>query len=201
MIKKLLPLIVCLLGMFVGRAQAVSIGEVAPDFVLKNFDGKEVKLSDYQGKIVVLEWFNEGCPFVQKHYGSGFMQSLQEKYTKQDVVWLTVNSTDSSHRDFLSPEETKEIVQKWGIKSSQMLADADGKVGKLYGAKTTPHMFVIADDGKLSYQGAIDDNSDAGADPKTSKNYVQQALDELRTGAVVAVKETKPYGCSVKYAS
>ena len=140
--RKLLLVMVCLLGIFVGRAQAVSIGEVAPDFVLKNFEGKEVKLSDYQGKIVVLEWFNEGCPFVQKHYGSGFMQSLQEKYTKQDVVWLSVNSTDSSHRDFLSPDETKEIIQKWGIKSSQMLADADGKVGKLYGAKTTPHMIT-----------------------------------------------------------
>ena len=183
-----------------GSASALNVGDTAPDFTVTSSDGKPVKLSDYQGKVVVLEWFNEGCPFVQKHYTPGAMQKLQTEYTGKDVVWLTINSTGTEHRDYLSPEKTKAVAAKWNIKSSAMLLDADGKVGKAYGAKTTPNMYVINNDGKLAYQGAIDDNNSPTSDPSEAKNYVKESLNSLLTGGAVAVSETKPYGCAVKYA-
>ena len=181
-------------------ALALSTGDQAPNFSLKAQDGHEVALSDLSGKVVVLEWFNKGCPFVQKHYLGGNMQALQESYTKRGVTWLTINSTEPTHKDFLSPEAQKALIAEWKIKSTAMLTDSDGRVGKSYGAKTTPHMFVIGADGKLAYVGAIDDEPSPTADPAEAKNYVRAALDSLLSGAPVAEKETKPYGCSIKYA-
>jgi peroxiredoxin len=178
----------------------VKNGDVAPDFSLTTVDGKKVSLSDYKGKVVVLEWFNLGCPFVQKHYDGNAMQGLQSESTGKGVVWLSINSTNPNHKDYLTPVKAAEQVKQKGINATAMLQDTDGKVGRLYGAKSTPHMFVINTDGKLVYQGAIDDNPSPKADPKASKNYVRAALEEILAGKAVSQAQTKQYGCGVKYA-
>jgi peroxiredoxin len=178
----------------------VKNGDAAPDFSLTSVDGKKVSLSDYKGKVVVLEWFNLGCPFVQKHYNNKDMQGLQSEYTGKGVVWLSINSTNPNHKDYLTPEKAAAQVKQKGIASTAMLQDADGKVGQLYGAKSTPHMFVINAEGKLVYQGAIDDNPSPKADPKAAKNFVRSALDEVLAGKAVTQAQTKQYGCGVKYA-
>ena len=179
---------------------ALDIGDKAPEFTLTSSTGEKVSLKDYADKVVVLEWYNKGCPYVDKHYKNGDMQALQEKYGKQNVVWLNINSTRDDHSDYLGSEGTNKTVENQKIKAKAMLLDADGTVGKLYKAKTTPHMYVI-NKGLLDYQGAIDDEGDAYADPKEAKNYVALALDSILAGKEVATKETRPYGCSVKYAN
>jgi len=146
----------------------------------------------------VLEWTNPGCPFVKKHYNNGDMQALQSRYRAKDVVWLSINSTNSEHKDFLDSEKAKKIASDWKIDSKFMLADTDGKIGQAYGAKTTPHMFVI-NKGKVAYQGAIDDNSDYSSNPAEDSNYVTKALDELLASKEVSEGKTKQYGCGVKY--
>ncbi|ACF12705.1 alkyl hydroperoxide reductase/ Thiol specific antioxidant/ Mal allergen [Chloroherpeton thalassium ATCC 35110] len=175
------------------------VGKLAPDFSLKDTDGKTHKLGDYKGKTVVLEWTNPGCPFVVGHYKTGNMQQLQEKYTEAGVVWLTVNSTNPAHPNHLSAEALAEKFQSWESHASANLLDEDGKVGELYGAKTTPHMFIIDKNGKLAYAGAIDDDRSTNGGANASVNYVAQALDELLAGKSVSVKQTKQYGCGVKY--
>lgn len=179
---------------------AVETGEKAPDFTLKDTSGKEHSLSDFQGKTVVLEWLNYGCPFVLKHYDSGNMQSLQEKYTGKDVVWLSINSTKPAHKDYKDPAESDKATEKHGARPTAVLLDEDGAVGKKYDAKTTPHMYVINPDGVLVYQGAIDSISSTNADDvKKADNYVAAALDAVMAGKEVGNATTKPYGCSVKY--
>ncbi len=178
----------------------VNTGEPAPDFSLTTYEGKPVKLSDYRGKIVVLEWFNRGCPFVQKHYDSGNMQALQERYAKQGVAWITINSTRADHADYLTPEKAAKVMNEWKITQPLMVKDESGEVGKRYAAKTTPHMYVIAPDGKISFQGAIDDDSSVSGDPKKAKNFVAQAIDELMAGKPLTVSSKAPYGCTIKYA-
>lgn len=165
----------------------------APDFELTDHDGKVHKLSDYQGKIVVLEWTNPQCPFVQRHYanGSTTMIDLQKKFAGQDVVWMAV---DSSH--FVTAESASSWAERKGI-DYPILLDADGKVGMMYEARTTPHMFVIGTEGQILYQGAIDDDR-AGKNADRT-NYVAAALSAALAGEAVEVAETKPYGCSVKY--
>lgn len=185
----------------VSSSHALNIGDEAPNFTLQSADGKQVSLKDYRDKVVVLEWFNPGCPFVRKHYDSGAMQKLQTEAAEKGVVWLNINSTASGRPDFLTPEKTKGYVAEKGVKAAAMLSDADGTVGKKYGASATPHMYVIDKAGKLVYQGAIDDNPDVSGDPATAKNYVRDAMGSLLSGKQVAVAETKAYGCSVKYAS
>lgn len=178
----------------------VEIGKQAPNFTLTDSTGKVHQLSDHKGKFVVLEWVNFDCPFVKKHYGSGNMQSLQEAYTGKGVVWLSINSSASGKQGHLNSENAEAIKNEKGSKATALLLDSDGKVGKLYDAKTTPHMYVINPESNLIYQGAIDDR--AGTDPaeiKDSKNYVQQALDEAMSGGAVSESQTKSYGCSVKY--
>lgn len=184
---------------FCGNVLAIETGEKAPDFSGVSYLGKKVSLSDYAGKVIVLEWFNRGCPFVKKHYQNGDMQKLQEELSAKDVVWLTINSKNTGHVDYLDSDKSKATIEEWKIKSSEYLIDADGKIGKLYGAKTTPHMYIINERGVLIYQGAIDDNPDTYADPKTALNYVKQGLDEHLGGKPISVSETKAYGCSVKY--
>jgi peroxiredoxin len=186
---------------FAFSVMAVEVGKPVPNFTLTSVDGKTVKLSDYKGKVIILEWFNMGCPFVKKHYKNGDMQGLQGEYAGKGVVWLSINSTNPSHQDYLSAEKAVAQVKDYSIKSTAMLQDSDGKVGKLYGAKSTPHMFIIDESGNLIYQGAIDDAPAAGADPKAAKNYVRAALDEKLAGKAVTQAETKQYGCGVKYAS
>lgn len=181
---------------------AIETGKPAPDFTLKSAGTKdgEIKLSDFKGKVVVLEWLNHGCPFVRKHYDSGNMQNLQKKYVSQNVIWFSVISSAPGKQGHVdSAGARKEMVSnKSG--ATNILLDPTGKVGMLYGAKTTPHMYVINKEGTLVYQGAIDDKPDTDkASVAGAKNYVAEALDLTLAGKPVAQATTKSYGCSVKY--
>jgi len=195
---KLLTAIV-LVAVTNASAPESEVGKAAPDFSLKDTDGKTHSLGDYEGKLVVLEWTNPGCPFVVGHYKNGNMPTLQEKYTAAGVVWLTVNSTNPDHRDYLSAEALGKKFDSWKSHASANLLDEDGTVGRRYGAKSTPHLFIIDKNGKLAYAGAIDDDRSTGGGQDASVNYVANALDELLAGKPVSVKQTRQYGCGVKY--
>jgi len=174
-------------------------GAAAPAFTLTDLSGKPVNLADYRGRTVVLEWHNFGCPFVQKHYRSGNMQALQKKYGK-DVAWLAVNSTARTAFDYAEPAAIASDLKRFDAQPARYLMDTPGEVGLAYGAKTTPHMFVIDAQGKVVYNGAIDDKRSANPDDvKTAKNYVAAALDEIKAGKPVSTPSTTPYGCSVHY--
>lgn len=176
------------------------IGKTAPDFTATDTKDVEHTLSKLKGKIVVLEWTNPGCPFVKKHYDSKNMQGLQQAFTAKDVVWITINSGAEGKQGHLSKEEANKDVEDRGAKQTAYILDPTGKIGKLYDAKTTPHMFVIDKDGTLVYEGAIDDNDSANAaDAAKAKNYVRNAVEELIAGKTVTDSQTKAYGCSVKY--
>ena len=190
----------CLMAASYSRADAPKVGEPAPAFKAKDIHGKERQLSEFKGKYVVLEWHNQGCPFVRKHYESGNMQKLQKELTAKGAVWLTVISSAPGTQGYVTAdEETKYLAEKQAS-PSDVLLDPDGVVGHAYGAKTTPHMFVIDDKGTLIYAGAIDDNpSSDPADTATAKNFVRAAFDESSAGKPVATSATAPYGCGVKY--
>lgn len=179
---------------------SVENGAKAPNFTLVNELGKEVKLSDYKGKTVVLEWYNKDCPFVRKHYESNNMQKLQKKWTDKDVVWLSIISSAEGKQGYLTQDQAKADKKSSGSSATSILLDPKGNVGKMYDAKTTPHMYVIAKTGELLYQGAIDSNSsyDPAVIPQ-SKNYVDEVLIKLSSGKKVKPGSTKAYGCSVKY--
>ena len=197
-----LPLAAILMLGVAGTAHAATVGAPAPDFQLKDATGKLVKLADFKGKHVVLEWTNPGCPFVVKHYGSQNMQGLQKEFTAKNVVWLNVSSTAPGHSDYLAPAALTAKYKAWGSANSAMLMDDDGTVGKAYSARTTPHMYVIDPAGKLVYAGGIDDKRSANpADVKDAKNFVRAALGESLAGAAVSTPTAAPYGCSVKYAA
>lgn len=176
---------------------APEIGKPAPGFTLTDITGSSHQLSDFKGKTVVLEWTNPNCPFVQRVYRDGIMTAVQKDYVQKGVVWLVVNSTNTNHRDFLAPEVLKEKFSSWKAGFTALLMDSDGKVGKQYDAKTTPHMYVIDKNGMLVYNGAIDD--DPRGENDTKLNYVREALNAVIAGNPVATSVTKPYGCSVKY--
>jgi len=179
---------------------AAAPGQAAPEFSLVDINGKMQTLSDYRGKYVVLEWFNSECPFVQKHYESGNMQSLQARYTQKGVVWLGVNSTSPRHSNYRDPVRSQAILKDWKSAPTAFVLDPDGKVGKQYGARTTPHMYVIDPKGTLVYVGGIDDKpSTSPRDIPTAKNLVSAALDESLGGKPVGTPSAMPYGCSVKY--
>jgi hypothetical protein len=183
---------------FAALANAV-VGQPAPAFTVTDLAGKPVKLEDFKGKTVVLEWHNFGCPFVQKHYRSGNMQALQKKY-RSDVVWLAVNSTNRGASDYAEPPAISAQLQQFGAAPADYLVDEPGVMGRAYGAKTTPHMYIIDPSGKLAYAGAIDDKRSTNPeDVKTARNYVAAALDEMKAGKPVSVSSTTPYGCSVHY--
>ena len=172
----------------------------APDFTLSDLQGKEHKLSEFKGKWVVLEWYNKDCPFVKKHYGSSNMQGLQGNYTGKGVVWLTIKSSAPGQQGHESPSDSQKTYNETKAKSSFVLIDEKGVVGRMYGAKTTPHMFVINPEQVVTYAGAIDDNSSPEASViAKSKNYVAAALDAGMAGKAVTVASSKPYGCAVKY--
>lgn len=180
-------------------AQAV-VGKPAPDFSLPNTEGAQTRLSDYKGKIVVLEWFNHGCPFVQKHYESGNMQKLQKEMRGKGVVWLSICSSAEGKQGYASPSEHETMFKAKGGAPNAVLVDADGKVGHMYGAKSTPHMFVIDSNGQLVYAGAIDDKRGVNqAEIAGAKNYVRVAVSELKAGKPVTESTTQVYGCAVKY--
>jgi hypothetical protein len=175
------------------------VGKPAPAFAVTDLAGKPVNLADYKGKTVVLEWHNFGCPFVMKHYNSGNMQALQKKYAG-DVVWLAVNSTNKDHSDYTAPGPLGAQLRQFGAAPARYLMDEPGNMGIAYGAKVTPHMYVIDPSGKVVYNGAIDDKRSTNpADVKTSKNYVVAALEELKAGKPVSAASTSPYGCTIKY--
>jgi peroxiredoxin len=181
-------------------AWAVEPGDAAPAFTVKNVKGEEVTLAAQKGKVVVLEWVNYECPYVKKHYGSGNMPKLQEKYTGKDVVWITVNSSAEGTQGYLAPEAFGERAKKEGNKASQVVLDSDGAIGKAYGAKTTPHMFVIDKEGKVAYTGAIDSkNTTDVKDIETADSYISDALDAVLAGKTVEKAKTAPYGCGVKF--
>ena len=175
------------------------VGKKAPNFTLTDIDGKTHQLSDFKGKIVVLEWNNPFCPFVVPHYENSGMTSLQKRYTQQGVVWLTVNSTNSEHKDYRSADELKTTLAAYDPGYTAYLLDTDGTTGKAYGAKTTPHIFIIDAKGKLAYRGAIDDAPDTEGGKNAKVNYAAKTLTELLAKQKVTTKETKQYGCSVKY--
>lgn len=179
---------------------AVQVGAQAPEFSGTTADGKTVKLSDYKGKVVVLEWNNPACPFVRKHYDSGNMQSLQKEYTVKDIVWLSINSSAKGKQGYLEGTALSEQLKKDGNLATAYIMDAEGTIGKLYEAKTTPQMFVISKEGKVLYNGAIDSISSTSAnDIAKADPYVKNALEATIGGKIIKTSSTAPYGCSVKY--
>ncbi len=203
--RTILTSVLFLFAFYVALASATAqaeagIGKPAPNFTLTDSNGDSHSLSDYEGKIVVLEWLNHGCPFVKKHYTSGNMQNLQKTYTKKGVIWFSVISSAPGKQGYCTPEQANEITMEKEAAPTAVLLDPEGTAGKLYGAKTTPHMFIISKEGELVYNGGIDDiRSTDVEDVSKAKNYVQMALDELLAGKEVSEKTSQPYGCSVKY--
>ena len=184
------------------KAAAAALDQKAPDFFLAGIDGKTYRLSDFKGKYVVLEWNNLDCPFVKKYYGSGTMQALQKQYVEKGVIWLTICSSAAGKQGFYEPDQLKTMTAERKVASTAYLRDVDGAVGHAYGAKTTPHMFVISPEGVLIYAGAIDDKPSPNPDDlKGATNYVVAGLNEAMAGKAIAVKSTASYGCSVKYAN
>lgn len=182
------------------RASGVEVGAPAPNFTLPATTGKTFTLDAFKGKFVVLEWTNNGCPYVRKHYGSGNMQALQKWATEKGVIWLSIVSSAEGKQGYVTAEEGQALVKSQGINSTAYLLDPQGRVGRLYGAKSTPHMFVIDPKGTVIYNGAIDDTPTARpADIKTAKNYVRAALEEALSGKPVSIATSQPYGCSMKY--
>jgi peroxiredoxin len=198
--KLLLSVLACLASTALFAADPPPVGSTAPDFSVSDSKGKTQSASQYKGKYVVLEWFNPECPFVKKHYGSGNMQKLQEEFTGKGVVWLTIDSNAPGMQGNLTPEQANAKIAEWKAHSTALLLDPDGKAGRTYGAKNTPHMFVINPEGKIIYEGAIDSKATPNpADIASSTNYVKVALDESLAGKPVTTPSSRPYGCSVKY--
>ena len=184
------------------HANTAAVGQPAPAFSAVDTSGKTVSLADFKGRHVVLEWVNPGCPFVVKHYGSGNLPATQKEATAKGVVWLAVNSTAAEHGDYKAPAALASWMKQQGAAATHTLMDADGKVGKAYGARTTPHMYVIDPKGTLVYAGAIDNRPTANpADIPGATNHVKAALAETLAGKPVTVAQTRPYGCSVKYSA
>lgn len=182
-------------------AAAPEIGKPAPEFHLPDSNGKQVGLAGYRGSFVVLEWTNHDCPFVRKHYGSGNMQKLQKESVAKDIVWLSIISSAPGRQGHVTPDVANELTRTRNASPSAVLMDPDGKTGKLYDARTTPHMFIVDPEGTLIYMGGIDDKpSTQRSDIDIAKNYVRVALAQATDGKTVAEAVTRPYGCSVKYA-
>ena len=194
--------LIALLALFSLSAIAVETNTDAPDFTLPGLNTKvrDISLKDFKGKIVVLEWLNHGCPFVRKHYDSGNMQALQKKYIERNVIWLSIISSAPGKQGYVDTHGA--LKDKLNNKSAatDILLDTKGMVGRLYGAKTTPHMFIINKDGNIAYQGAIDDKADIlRSSIEDAKNYVSSALEEVMNNKKVTTPTTKSYGCSIKY--
>ena len=185
----------------VGNAAiAADVGKAAPAFVAADADGKPVRLADFRGKTVVLEWNNPGCPYVKKHYGSGNMQKTQAAAAKDGVVWLTINSGAPGKQGHMNGPEAKNFVAQTGARPTAYLLDPRGVVGRAYGAATTPHMYIVDKKGALVYAGGIDDKpTSKAADIAGARNHVLAALSEIKAGKAVSVPTSRPYGCAVKY--
>lgn len=184
-----------------GALAAAAIGRPAPDFRAVDTSGKTVSLADFKGRTVVLEWVNPGCPYVRKHYGAGNMQATQKAAVERGVVWLSVNSTAFDATDYLEPRAMGDWMQAQKAAASATLMDENGQLGRAYGARVTPHLYVIDAKGTLVYAGAIDNRPTArAADIPGATNHVHAALAEVLAGKPVSVPSTQPYGCTVKYA-
>jgi hypothetical protein len=201
--KGLLAGVLALLAAFASaRTGTATVDEQAPTFTLPDVHGKQLSLADYKGKFVVLEWVNFGCPFVRKHYDSGNMQGLQKDYTGKGVVWLSICSSARGQQGYFEGKSLEEKVESENYHGTAYLTDPEGKVGRMYQARTTPHMFVINPEGVLLYAGGIDNIASTNKDDLTrATNYVREVLDAVLDGKPAPVKQSRPYGCSVKYAS
>jgi peroxiredoxin len=201
---KILLTTLCLgafLGLNASAGEKATVGQSAPNFTLTGADNKPHALSDFKGKFVVLEWTNPNCPFVHKFYDSGTMQGLQKQETAKGVIWLRINSSAEGQADYQDPAKLAAYEKENHVAATESLIDPDGRVGHMYGARTTPHMFVIDSKGTLIYAGGIDNHpSHDPADIPTATNYVTAALDEAMAGQPVTTPTSPPYGCSVKYA-
>ena len=188
---------------FAAFAHAVpSVGQPAPDFTLKDANGKAVKLSDFRGKYVVLEWTNPGCAYVKKHYNSGNMPATQQDAVAKGAVWLSINSTEKSSGDYLEPGKLVAWQQQRKAAPTAVLMDEEGEAGRAYGARTTPHMYIVNPQGQLVYAGGIDSIPSANPeDIKKAVNYVKQGLAEAQAGKPISAATTRAYGCSIKYKS
>lgn len=181
---------------------APQVGASAPAFTATDSNGKTHSLSDFAGKTVILEWTNHGCPYVQKHYETGNMQALQKDATEDGIVWLTVISSAPGTQGHVSPERANELTETRGATPTAVLLDPEGAVGKAYGARTTPHMYIINPEGTLMYMGAIDDRpTTRHSSVEGATNYVREALAAMESGEAIAEPVTRAYGCSVKYGS
>ena len=197
------PLLAATLALAAGAVlAAASVGQPAPAFTVVDTSGKTVSLADFKGRHVVLEWVNPGCPYVVKHYGSANMQGTQKEAVAKGVVWLAVNSTTPDHGDYKAPAAMAQWMQQHKAAATATLIDADGKVGRAYGARTTPHMYIVDPKGVLVYAGGIDDKPTSNAaDIAVATNHVKVALTQALAGKPVSLATTRPYGCSVKYSS
>lgn len=201
--KHLLLTIVALLSITTSSsfADEAKVGEAAPQFTLKNAKGTDVSLKSFAGSTVVLEWFNPGCPFVKKFYANGDMQKFQKEARNKGVIWLTINSNAAGKQGHIAQQDADDTIRDLTMQSNELLLDPTGAVGKSYGARTTPHMFVIDSKGNVAYAGAIDSTpSTRSSDIASSTNYVLAAIDALAANKPISVSDTEPYGCSVKYA-
>ena len=182
-------------------AFAVEVGKPAPDFSGTDINGKTVKLSDYKGKIVVIESYNSDCPFCKNQYKTGATQDLQKELAAKNVVWLMVNSVNPKNSSYRTPEQARAEWTAKKINATAWIDDNSGDIGHLYDMKTTPHTFVIDANGTLVYDGAMDNQPDPVHDPRTARNYVKEAVEDLIAGKPIEVSQTKPYGCAVHYAN
>jgi hypothetical protein len=188
------------LGLTDASAAPLKTGDEAPGFTLTDTRGDAVELAGFKGKVVVLEWTNYDCPFVRKHYGTQNMQALQRKWIDQGAIWLSICSSAPAKQGYLAADEWNRRIAEQGSAATAVLLDPDGRVGRLYGAERTPHLFVIGPEGAVQYQGALDDNPSIKPEAvKGARNYVAEAVDALLAGKPVPVAETRPYGCTVKY--
>jgi peroxiredoxin len=194
--------IIAIFGLMVlatGAFAAAEVGKPAPDFTATDINGKTVHLSDYKNKVVVLESYNQDCPFCHNQFATGAMQELQKDMTAKGVIWLMVNSVNPHNSSHRTPEQAQAEWKEYKINATTLLDDSSGAIGRLYGMLTTPHMFVIDKSGTLVYDGAIDDQPDPSHDPHKARNYVREAVGKVLAGEKVEVSKTKPYGCAVKY--
>lgn len=202
MLSRRLLLASASLAFAASAAAAPSVGQPAPDFTLKDTTGKAVKLSDFRGKYVVLEWTNPGCPYVRKHYNSGNMQATQQDAAARGAVWLSINSTNETAWDYMEPRKFVAWQQDKKAKPTATLMDEDGIAGRAYGARTTPHMYIVNPQGQLVYAGGIDSIASSSVDDiAKAVNYVKQGLGEAMAGKPISQATTRPYGCSIKYKS
>ena len=187
------------IGLAASSFAAAELGKPAPDFSGTDINGKTIKLTDYKGKIVVLESYNSDCPFCANHFKTGAMQELQKELTGKGVIWLMVNSVGSRNGSHRTPEQARAEWAEKKLNATAWIDDTSGVIGHLYDMRTTPHLFVIDSKGMLAYDGAIDDKPSPSGDPRKARNYVREAVQKLQAGEKVEVSKTKPYGCAVHY--